>query len=142
MEHFQGQLDAFAHRTDAFVVRAGQFQATLQAVDDRQQVAGEFFQRELVSLLHILLGATADVLQIGGYTQSLILSACQLLFEHLYTSRQVITRSLGRLVGVWVLRIHCLFVSHRFLLSISSASSTRASAQLYGAAKSGFKGRR
>ncbi|CAI8775474.1 hypothetical protein EMIT0P218_10074 [Pseudomonas sp. IT-P218] len=38
------------------------------------------------------------------------------------------------------MRIHCLFVSHRILLSISSASSTRASVQLYGAAKSGFKG--
>ncbi|MCY1185378.1 hypothetical protein D9M73_261510 [compost metagenome] len=53
-----------------------------------------------MSFFYILLGATADVLQIGGYTQSLILSACQLLFEHLYTSRQVITRSLGSLIGV------------------------------------------
>src|SRR5471030_1537328 len=100
LEHFQGQLDAFAHWADAFVVRVGQFQATLQAVDDRQQVAGEFLQRELVSLFYILLSATADVLQIGGNTQSLILRACQLLFEHLYTSRQVFTRSRWALVGV------------------------------------------
>jgi hypothetical protein len=94
-----------------------------------------------VSLFYILLGATADVLQISRYTQSLIMSASQLLFEHLNTSRQFITRVLGSLIGVWILRIHCLFVSHRFLLSISSASSTRASAQLYGAAKFSFKGR-
>jgi hypothetical protein len=53
-----------------------------------------------VSFFHVLLGTTADVLQIGGYTQSLILRTSQLLFEHLYTSRQVFTRSLGALVGV------------------------------------------
>jgi len=69
MEHFQGQLDTFAHRADAFVVRARQLEAALQAVDDRQQVTGEFFQRKLVRLLDILLGTAADVLQIGSYAQ-------------------------------------------------------------------------
>jgi hypothetical protein len=53
-----------------------------------------------VSLFYILLGATADVLQISRYTQSLIMSASQLLFEHLNTSRQFITRDLGSLIGV------------------------------------------
>ncbi|MNZ92857.1 hypothetical protein D3C78_1119000 [compost metagenome] len=100
LEHFQGQLDAFAHRTNAFVIRVGQLEAALQAVDDRQQVASELFQRELVSLLYILLGATADVLQISRNTQSLILSAGQLLFEHLHTSHQVFTRCFGSLIGV------------------------------------------
>src|SRR5471030_1146174 len=114
LEHFQGQLDAFTHWANAFVVRVGQLQATLQAVDDRQQVASELFQREFVSLFDILLGATADVLQISRYTQSLIMSTSQLLFEHLYTSRQLITRNLDSLIGVEILRIHCLFVSHRF----------------------------
>ena len=65
-EHFQGQLDPFAHRTDVFVVRVGQLKATLQAVDNRQQIVGEFFQREFVSFFDILLGTAADVLQIGG----------------------------------------------------------------------------
>src|SRR3546814_1952180 len=34
------------------------------AVNDRQQVTGELFQRKLVRLLDILLGTAADVLQI------------------------------------------------------------------------------
>jgi hypothetical protein len=53
-----------------------------------------------VRFFYILLGAAADVLQISRYTQSLIMSASQLLFEHLYTSRQFSTRILGSLIGV------------------------------------------
>src|SRR5471032_2842951 len=119
LEHFQRQL-----------------KATFQAVNNRQQVIGEFFQREFVSLLDILLGTAADVLQIGGNTQRLILRSSQLLFEHLHTSRQLIT---GSRIGVWSLRILRLFVSHRFLLSKSCANSTRASVPVYGATISRFK---
>src|SRR5471032_10045 len=136
LEHFQRQLNPFAHRADVFIVRVGQLKATFQAVNNRQQVISEFFQREFVSLLDILLGTAADVLQIGGNTQRLILRSSQLLFEHLHTSRQLIT---GSRIGVWSLRILRLFVSHRFLLSKSCANSTRASVPVYGATISRFK---
>jgi hypothetical protein len=100
LEHLQGQLDAFAHLLDVLVVGwsgPGQLQAV-----DRQQVAGEFFQRELVGLVDILLGA-ADVLQIGSDTQGLILRGGQLLFELLNTGAV----GCSGLFGVQVLRISC-----------------------------------
>ncbi|MNC80837.1 hypothetical protein D3C75_1337670 [compost metagenome] len=53
-----------------------------------------------MSLLYILLGATADILQVGCYTQRLVLRTGQLLLEHLYTCRQVFTGVLGSLIGV------------------------------------------
>ncbi|MCY1429900.1 hypothetical protein D9M71_458320 [compost metagenome] len=109
VEHLQGQLDTFAHRANVLVVGAGQFQATLEAVDDRQQVTGEFFQGELVRLFYILLGATAHVLQVGGGAQGLILGRRQLLFEHLHAGAQLLVASR---FGVQILFIQ-LFVSHK-----------------------------
>ncbi|CAI9002558.1 hypothetical protein EMIT0324P_60257 [Pseudomonas chlororaphis] len=141
LEHLQGQFDTFTHRTNALVVRAGQLKTALEAVDHRQQVASKTLESEFMSFFYILLGTAADVLQIGRNTQCLILSASQLLFEHLHTSRQIFARSLRGLIGVEILRIQRLFVSHTILLSISSVSSTHASAPVYGVAFFRFKGR-
>ncbi|CAE6953032.1 conserved protein of unknown function [Ectopseudomonas oleovorans] len=121
-EQLEGQLHALAHALDRLVVRARQLQTTFQAVDDRQQVVGEFFQGELVRLLHVLLGATTHVLQLGRHAQRLVLRCSQLLFQCLHASRQVIARRdiLCRL-SLGVLRIQVLFVSHAYLLSNESA---------------------
>ncbi|MNO76901.1 hypothetical protein D3C76_679910 [compost metagenome] len=108
VEHLQGQLDAFTHRLDAFVVGIGQFQAALQAVDHRQQVASEFFQGELVRLLDILLGATAHVLQVGNGAQRLILGGGQLFLELQNTGADICCTSLFD-VKVFLIQ---LFVSH------------------------------
>ncbi len=112
LEHLQGQLDAFAHRTNAFVVRAGQFQATLQAVDDRQKVARELLQGELVGLFHVLLGAAAHVLQVCRGTQSLILGGSDLLFEQLYARDQILATRFGVGFDVRILFVQLLLISH------------------------------
>ncbi|MNH02021.1 hypothetical protein D3C79_612490 [compost metagenome] len=108
VEHLQGQLDAFTHRLDGLVVGIGQFQAALQAVDDRQQVASELLQGELVGLLDVLLGATTHVLQVGYSAQGLILGGGQLLLELQNTGAYIRCTSL---FGVKVFLIQ-LFVSH------------------------------
>ena len=108
VEHLQSQLDAFAHRLDGLVVSTGQLQATLKAVDHRQQVASELLQGELVGLLDVLLGTTTDVLQLGSSAQGLILGGGQLLLEHLDAGTEILCTSL---FGVKVLLIQ-LFVSH------------------------------
>jgi hypothetical protein len=53
-----------------------------------------------VRLLNVLLGTAANVLQIGGYPQGLVLSTGQLLFERLHTCGQVFTTGIGSLIRV------------------------------------------
>ncbi|MNN51193.1 hypothetical protein D3C81_1658170 [compost metagenome] len=146
MEHFQGQLDAFAHRLDRLVVRAGHLQRALQGVDHRQEVAGELLQGELVRLLHVLLGATANVLQFGGRAQVVILRRGELFFQLQHAGVQILGGSDFRLFAV--LRVQgLLLVRHTSLLrKISLEKQCEPSGSwlcgLYGDRIRRFKGRR
>ncbi|MCY1452480.1 hypothetical protein D9M71_694030 [compost metagenome] len=146
MEHLQGQLDAFAHRLDRLVVRAGHLQRALQGVDHRQQVAGELLQGELVRLLHVLLGAATDVLQLGGDAQVLVLGRGELLFQLQHAGVQILGGSDFRLFAV--LRVQgLLFVRHTTLLrKISLEKHCEPSGSwlcsLYGDRIRQFKGRK
>ncbi len=100
LKHLQGQLHAFAHRTNAFVVGAGQLDTALEAVEHGQQVAGELLEGELVRLFHILIGTTTNILQVGRYTQRLVLRGGELLFEQLHARGEVFGASAGSLISV------------------------------------------
>ncbi len=51
-------------------------------------------------LFHILIGTTTNILQVGRYTQRLVLRGGELLFEQLHARGEVFGASAGSLISV------------------------------------------
>ena len=119
-EHIQqgleGQLDALTGRLQGLVLRIQRRQPTLQVVCHTQQITREFFQRELVGVLHISLGTLAHVLHFGLGTD-IRLTQCLLYLRQF--GFHLCQRLFGGGLGGLCLGLSSLLLFHGFYLRLS-----------------------